>query len=310
MKKLKEVEKEISKAEIYESIKYLKELMYKAYNAKKQAEIDILISDIKEFIYSKEYLADAFESRCEEVEDFLNSYRAKKISILLINISKKINLECEIDKNLFRGGSNTNLFDILFHLMAPFVKNPVLSKDGKIDFFIHVGWAGFLYNCYLENSIPIIKDKIDYFATKELFEYGNGIFSLDFYLLENELITLFTEESLTSYMINIIFVCGELIHFLYSILGIEKNYELSQYINNFNLEYKGLSEDINLEDILSEAEFEAVKTNAQTTNQRKTAEKLTKSLVTIQTQLKSARKKVEIKLGYKISTRELTRLLK
>ena len=228
------MEEEIPKSEIYESIKRLKEIMYKTHNVKTHSEIDIAVSEVKAFIYSKTYLACEFELKCKEWKDFTKTYLAKKILVICFKFAAFTNINFN-KKTVLKPTYETIATSVLGAL-HPFLLKTILNEDMKIDFDFQIdSWVGCMFNCFIHN-FRLNDDKINYLVDL-IFNSHQGVHYMDFYLLENEIIPHYDEDTLISYIIIIIYVCYNLISFLEHKLLIREAYDIPG-ISPYSLENK------------------------------------------------------------------------
>lgn len=242
MNELIEVEKEMSKAEIYKSIKDLKEFMYKVDSLTNFSQIDVAISQLMYFIYSKPYLFNEMEIRCQKWESFSKTFKAKRFAIVLseafgIRFSKRDDHIYETERSYIRQFGLYTYFR--YHLTSRlnnykeehgFVLTSYNPKS-TIDTFI---WILF-------PSMPL-RLKIEIYEQ----EYNN----LDFYILKNEIYSndcfKYSPDYIGTYIYKscISHVCYEMINKLYKVIEInntDQSYLMEEFIQTHFPEVSNLT---------------------------------------------------------------------
>lgn len=295
----------LSKAELYETIKYLKEYIYKIKSLDDFHQIDIATSEIKFFIYSKKYLSDKFESNCKKWGNFTKTYGAKKLWIYLLKILglnfgpiKKVD---ELEMHLINAINIMGIYNfILYHI------------ERQYKFSFKAETLNFYNNYPLCNSIIEVilaflnrheyENKSEKIIKKNKKDFELGYYSeyqyLDFYILKNNALRPIKSEVIKCiYKFIITNICETLINYLESMLK-----------TDIQGNYSGL-ESVKLAESLTKEEFNALKATKDSCTQKEAADKLNKSITTIQTQLKSARDKISQITGMKMTTNELIKMI-
>lgn len=222
-------EEKISKAELYETIKCLKEFMYKIELMDDFPQIDIAVSEIKALIYSKKYLADEFELRCKKWEDFTKTNDAKNI---LLHLYKNIKPTLS-KRNMRYYISEYNIFGV-FRYFIEHVSN--IPKDKYIKVKERLKWYFFAPCAF---SFLCLNAPISPISGRIIMKYIKDLENFDFYILMNESVNSSSEACKNCnvvflYQNSISQVCYRLIECLDSLLSINtvKN-DMSYFYQRF-----------------------------------------------------------------------------